>query len=80
MIPRYFVWRPEPVLRHWLPSRPTEQKAAKTFEQKAAKVTKSLSAAIYVDVLQASPLRLHAISENKPVDAVFQHDLVKVDQ
>jgi hypothetical protein len=53
------------------PPRLTEQKAAKTFEQKEAKVTKSLSSATYVDVLQASPLRLQAISENKPVDAVF---------
>jgi hypothetical protein len=57
-----------------------EQKAAKAFEQKAAKVTKNLGSTVYVDVLQAQPSRPFTISENKPVDAVFQHDLVKVDQ
>jgi hypothetical protein len=42
--------------RSWvtgLPPRSTEQKAAKTFEQKAAKVTKGLGSTTYVDVLQA---------------------------
>ena len=36
-----------------LPTRPTEQKPAKTFEQKVAKATKGLGSTIYGVVLQA---------------------------
>jgi hypothetical protein len=66
-LPGYFVWG---LNRSWatgLPPRPAEQKAAKTFEQKApiaiklpdtprrseARLARSLGSTTYADVLQA---------------------------
>jgi hypothetical protein len=57
-----------------------EKKQQRFFEQKDSKASKVLVPVLKGSALRNHRLRCGAISENKPVDAVFQHRLVKVDQ